>query len=370
MIGHGGGRRAVGLAAAVLAAVAGGGCRALPTGRDCCQPPKYDPCCLPEVSAPKELNKVSLPPYVIETPDVLTIEAGRLIPLQYRVEPLDQLYVVAKPKTVYDEDPINGVYPVSPEGTIDLGRNYGGPVRVADLTAEEAQQVVQAKVRQFAPQGVLTVALAQARGAAGISGQHMVGPDGTVRLGTYGDVYVAGMTRAQARQAIEAHLGRVLYRPEVSLDVYSYNSKSYYVITDFAGAGEQVQKLPHTGNETVLDAVANVGGLSAVSSRKIWVARPAPTEAGQDQVLPVDWCGITQKGRVSTNYQLLPGDRVFIMSRPLAAFDTHFARVIAPVQRTLGLAIYGASAYQTFQNLGRNNGGGNGGVTPFIPIVP
>ena len=63
-------------------------------------------------------------------------------------------------------------------------------------------------------------------------------------------------------------------------------------------------------SETVLDALSNIGGLSAVSSKKMWVARPAPTECGHDQILPVDWCGITQKGQVKTNYQILPGDRL------------------------------------------------------------
>jgi len=122
----------------------------------------------------------------------------------------------------------------------------------------------------------------------------------------------------------------------VTLEVTAYNSKVYYVITDFAGAGQQVVKLPHTGNETVLDAVSNVGGLSSVSSKKMWVARPSPTECGQDQILPVDWCGITQRGQVKTNYQLLPGDRVFIMGRPCSRFATVWARVLAPVRQPAG----------------------------------
>ena len=36
----------------------------------------------------------------------------------------------------------------------------------------------------------------------------------------------------------------------------------------------------------MLDAIANVGGLSVVSTKNLWVARPAP--AGScDQILPV-----------------------------------------------------------------------------------
>ncbi|MBN9522460.1 polysaccharide biosynthesis/export family protein [bacterium] len=358
------------VAAAVLAVLAagGGGCHSLPIGNKCCKPPKFDPCCIPELPVPRELNKVSLPPYVIETPDILIIEATRLIPLPpYHVEPLDVLYVSAR--NVFDTDPINGLYPVDPDGTINLGPSYGGTVRVVDLTTEEIQRAVQAKVRGFAPAATVTVSLAQSRGAQQVSGQHIVRPDGTVGLGSYGSVYVAGMTIAQAKQAVETHLSRYLYRPEVNIDVYAFNSKFYYVITDFAGAGEQVVRLPHTGNETVLDAVSNIGGLSAVSSKKIWVARPAPTDCAADQILPVDWCGITQRGQVKTNYQLLPGDRVYILSQPLTKLDTYLARVYAPIQRTMSFGIYGATTYNVFRNIGQNNGNNNG-VQPFIPILP
>jgi polysaccharide export outer membrane protein len=369
-------RLAAGLVLAVIALGGGTGCHSLPLGHKCCKPPKFDPCCLPDTPVPKELNKVSLPPYVVETPDILLIDAVRMIPLPpYRVEPQDVLFVSGK--GVFETDPINGLYPVDADGTINLGPAYGGQIRVADLTTEEIQRVVQNKVRMFAKAAEMTVSLAQSRGVQMISGQHMVGPDGTVSLGNYGSVYVAGMTKAQVKAAIESHLAKYLYRPEVTVDVFAFNSKFYYVITDFAGAGQQVAKLPHTGNETVLDAVSNIGGLSAVSSKKLWVARPAPTDCGNCQILPVDWCGITMRAEVKTNFQLLPGDRVFIMSQPLTKFDTIYARMLAPVQRTLGLAIYGGSAYNTLRfastPLNRLNGstgglGTGGGVTPIIPL--
>jgi len=147
----------------------------------------------------------------------------------------------------------------------------------------------------------------------------------------------------------------------VSVDVYAYNSKFYYVITDFAGSGEQVVRLPHTGNETVLDSVSLVGGLSAVSSKKIWVARPAPTDCGNDQILPVDWCGITRRGQVKTNYQLMPYDRVYILGQPLTKVDTYMARVLAPINRALGAALLGTSVSNAF-----NSNGNNGGV--FFPV--
>ncbi len=352
---------------AVAGLFGGVGCRSahdLKAERDCCKPPNFNCCTIPDVPVPKELNKVSLPPYIVEAPDVLQIDAIRVIPLPpNRLEPLDVLYLSAE--NDFDGAKITGLYPVDPDGTINLGPRYGGSVRVADMTTEEAQKVIQDKVRGFAKLATVTVSLAQSRGVQQISGQHIVRPDGTVSLGGYGSVYVAGLSLAQVKQAIESHLAKYLYRPEVVVDVHAYNSKFYYVITDFAGNGEQVTRLPHTGNETVLDAVSLIGGLSAVSSKKLWVARPAPTECGNDQILPVDWCGITRKGQVKTNYQIMPSDRVYILSQPLTKFDTYLARTLAPVQRTLGVVLLGGSV----QNQFRNNGGGNG-IGIIAPIVP
>jgi protein involved in polysaccharide export with SLBB domain len=362
------------LTVVALAGLAGSGCHHFDDAKNqraCCKPPDFNCCTIPDAPVPKELNKISLPPYIVETPDVLQIDALRVIPLPpYRLEPLDVLYLSAE--NDFEQRRIAGLYPVDPDGTINLGPTYGGAVRVADLTTEEAQKLIETKVRQFAPKAIITASLAQSRGVQQISGQHIIRPDGTVSLGAYGSVYVAGLSLAQVKQAIEAHLSKFLYRPEVAVDVYAYNSKFYYVITDFAGNGEQVARLPHTGNETVLDAVSLVGGLSAVSSRHIWVARPAPTECGHDQILPVDWCGITRKGQVKTNYQIMPFDRVYILSAPLSKFDTYVGRVLSPVNRMFSTTLLGASTVNIIKQIGRNNGvnNNNGNVGIVAPIVP
>ena len=112
-----------------------------------------------------------------------------------------------------------------------------------------------------------------------------------------------------------------------------------------------------------------IGGLSAVSSKHIWVARPAPTECGNDQILPVDWCGITRKGQVKTNYQIMPFDRVYILSQPLTKFDTYMARVLSPVQRAFGVTLLGASTVNQIRNSG-NGFGNNNGVNFVAPIIP
>ncbi len=115
------------------------------------------------------------------------------------------------------------------------------------------------------------------------------------------------------------------------------HGKAFYVITEGAGLGDNVKKFPLAGDETVLDAISQVNGLSQVSSRKLWVARPSAKDPKKGTVLPVDWEAITQRGIDATNYPLLPGDRVFIAEDHLVAMNNKLNKNIAPVERLLGL---------------------------------
>lgn len=321
---------------------------------------------VPAEGLPRELVKVSLPEYRVEPPDVLLIEAVRAIPKPpYKAEPLDVLFVqLAAP---IPDNPLSGPVTIEPDGTIALGPAYGGAVRVVGLTIPEIKAALEKHLTEVAklkaPQ--ITVSLAQAQAAQRITGPHLVRQDGVVALGTYGSVSVAGLTLSEARQAIEAHLSQYLQNPKISVDVQGYNSKLYYVIQDGGGAGQTVTRLPITGNETVLDAIAQLNGLSPVASQdRIWVSRPAPTGCAY-QILPVNWRAITECGDTTTNYQLMPGDRIFVASYPMVRLDTTMARLISPVERALGIILLGNSVKQSLRN---NNGNGlNNFNNNFVP---
>jgi polysaccharide export outer membrane protein len=192
-----------------------------------------------------------------------------------------------------------------------------------------------------------------------IGGEHLVRPDGTVGLGTYGSVPVAGLTLDQAREAITAHLLQFLQAPlKVNVDVFAYNSKVYYIIMDGAGYGDQVVRLPATGNETVLDALSLIGGLPPVASkRRIWLARPVP-DGGGCQIMPVNWLAITRCGSTATNYQILPGDRIFVQSDRLLALDGAIAKIVTPMERLFGVTLLGSATVSRLQNMGRGAVGG------------
>ena len=309
----------------------------------------------------KELAKVTLPPYVIEPPDILLIDALRIVPKPpFRIQSFDSLQVIVEGTLL--EQPINGIYVVEPGGLLDLGPSYG-KVPVGGKSLDEAQDAVFRQLKRVLREPQISLTLAQAAGQQQVAGEHLVGPDGTINLGTYGSVHVTGMTLEQAKEAIETQLGKFLDAPLVSVDVFSYNSKVYYVITEGAGQGDNVARFPVTGNETVLDAIAQINGLSKLSSKDIWIARPAPSGVGCDQVLPVDIESIMKGGATATNYQLLPGDRVFIAQDPWIAFNGIIEKVTAPFEQILGTSLLGVQTVQTFNRLpfGFNPNGGAGG---------
>ncbi|OHB73457.1 MAG: hypothetical protein A2V70_06815 [Planctomycetes bacterium RBG_13_63_9] len=307
---------------------AGGGCRSCPA---------------PDATGvfapmPRELSKTVLPRYTIEPPDILRIEAVHAVPRPpYRLRTRDALNIQAW--GTLPDAPIQGVYPVEPGGVVNLGIRYGS-VPVGGMTVDEARRAIEAHLRHYLKDFFVSVTLEQMAAMQQIAGEHLVGPDGTVTLGSYGSVSVVGQSIAGAKAAIEAHLSQYLENPEISVDVFAYNSKVYYIVTQGAGLGDGVFRFPVTGNETVLDAISQINGLEQVSSKRIWIARPTDVP-GNVQVLPVSWNAITACGSAASNYQILPGDRVFIAEDKLVAMDTHIGKITAPFERIMGFMLLG-----------------------------
>jgi polysaccharide export outer membrane protein len=302
----------------------------------------------PILGAPSELRKTTMPTYVVEPPDVLLIEAVKMVPKPpYLIEPLDILQITVL-GTLIGQD-IMGQFAVDPGGLVDLGPAYGR-VHIAGMSTEEATSTIQHFLRRVLREPEVSVVLLQTSGQQQIAGEHMIGPDGTINLGTYGSVYVAGMTLSEVRDTVEQHLSKHLQEPQVSIHVFAYQSKNYYVISQGAGLGDGVTRIPITGNETVLDALAQVNGISRLSSKKIWIARPTPGAVGCDQILPVNYQEITAGAATATNYQILPNDRVFIAENKVILADSFITKVTAPFERIFGFSLLGA---QTIQSMNR-----------------
>jgi polysaccharide export outer membrane protein len=321
---------------------------------------------------PRELQKAVIPDYRVEPPDVLLIEIAHNVrtpsepiktgeDLTIRADlPAETAGAAPNPNAatasltgLTDYHLINGFYRVQPDGSVDLGPIYGS-VRIAGMSVDAGRAAIAQHLRTVSgiAEVKASISYSDTSGRQVIAGEHLVRPDGQISLGVYGNVRVAGMTLDQVKQAVSVQLSNYLNDPDVRVDVLGYNSKVFYVVTDGGGNGERVDRIPFTGNETVLDAVASIQGLSDISSKRVWVARPSPPGCAGSQVMMVDWRGITQDGVTTTNYQILPGDRVYIKADDLIALDNALVKITTPIERVLGAVLLGAGTYNRVLNAG------------------
>jgi polysaccharide export outer membrane protein len=262
---------------------------------------------LPPTGVPTELNMVSLPPYVIGPPDLLLINVV--------TPPLKAL----DPPVPLQPQPISDQHLVRPDGTVNLG--LYGAVSVAGLTVEQAREAVRRQV--FEQMQALAKQLAGGQFAGSVT--PVANPNDLL----------------------------------VVVDVAGYNSKKYHVVLDGGGYGEQIAEFPYQGYETVLNALANVGGLHAIGSKAdVWVARRTPHRSQPEQILCVDYVAVTQHGIADTNYQLFPGDRVYVRAEKVFRFDNTLQKFFTPIERVLGITLLGGSAYNTVTNRRQNSGSG------------
>ena len=301
----------------------------------------------------RELDMLSLPLYRIEPPDILTIQATRVIPRSpYRLRPLDSLQLNVE--GTLPEQPINGIFIVEPSGLITLGPGYGKAM-VGNLPLEEAAEMIESQLKRVLRSPQVSLSLAEAAGMQSINGEHQVGPDGKINLGIYGMIPVTGMSIDEATRAINKHLERYLDHPSVSVDVFSFASKKYYVISAGAGNGDTIQSFPITGNETVLTALAQVQGISQYANKKMWIARPTPNGECCEQQIPIKYDDIVRGGSATTNYQLFPGDRLYIEEDHMLALSNRIGRIVEPFERMLGFALLGSNTLQAFRRFPQGN---------------
>lgn len=337
-------------------------------------------------AVPRELDKATLPVYVVEPPDVLLIQTvstlrnpgSRLVsgdrlrvqlknglPIDIAADPAaNQLQFDAESQIELGFKVLSGTYRIGTDGQIDFGPAYG-KVAVTGLTINAAETAIhrhlETKVGLRSPE--LMVTLEDAESPQPVAGEHLVRPDGRVSLGIYGDVYVAGMSLSEVSLAVKEHLeANGIHDPKVAVDVAAYNSKIYYVITDGGGLGEAVTRLPFTGNETVLDAISQIQGLPEVSSKRIWIARPAPAGSRNAQILEVAWEDIAALGQTATNFQILPGDRIYVQADKLVALDNYLGKMIAPVERVLGVSLLGFGVLRNSKGVYSIKSSGGAGV--------
>ena len=152
-----------------------------------------------------------------------------------------------------------------------------------------------------------------------LPGDQVIMPDGTISLGKYGEVIVAGKTVRDIENLVRAVIKSQGKDPgsqgkdpgPIVARVVSRVSKVYYVLGEVNSPGA----FPLQGREKVLDGIVAAGGLTDRGSRvNIILSRPTPPDSCR-VVLPVCYREIVQLGDTTTNYQLAPGDRIYVPGR-------------------------------------------------------
>jgi protein involved in polysaccharide export with SLBB domain len=170
------------------------------------------------------------------------------------------------------------------------------------------------------PGDVLLVQPADLDSPVRLPGDQPILPDGTINLGRYGHILVAGKTVDEIAGLIKATV-----EPQakdvgiINVRLVTRASKVYYVLGEVNAPGA----FPISGRETVLDAIIAAGGLTErAAHKKVILSRPTAPDSCRI-VLPVCYNEIVQHGDTTSNYQLAPGDRIYVASK--AAWEDWFS---------------------------------------------
>jgi polysaccharide biosynthesis/export protein len=184
-----------------------------------------------------------------------------------------------------------------------------------------------------------------------IEGERLVRPDGTISIGWYGDLDVAGLTVDEIKTRVIGLLrkfirdeylglvdvdasGELVIDPatgkpkqidpkdskKLRVEVTQCNSKCFYVLGETRSPG----RFPFTGTERIVDAINAAGGLSAVADSENVILFRADSR-GEPAYFTVDLNQIIRGKPVSVNHSLEPGDRVVVHRRARAAPPVHGA---------------------------------------------
>lgn len=249
------------------------------------------------------------------------------LPRELETQPLDQ-YLVEIGDTIFIETVsfdatirLPGDQVVKPDGTISIGE-YGS-LMVVKKTIEqielEIQSTIDAKTRQqledeFAQEQQRDRQSRELRASLENGDSDPSRP--TIEIENAADTLDGQnldadlIRQREYRLALDRRIEDRIAGNRISVRLVNWDSKRFYVLGEVNSPGY----FAYTGNQTVLDAILQAGGLSTKANHhQIIVSRPTPCGSCRI-VMKICYDQIVQLGDASTNYQLRPGDRVFVPS--------------------------------------------------------
>lgn len=140
-----------------------------------------------------------------------------------------------------------------------------------------------------------------------------VRPDGYISMPLVGDIKADGLDSETLSANITTALEAQLRSPQVTVVVAQINSGVYLSRVRVTGAVRTPISLPYAQGMSVLDVVLEAGGVNEVAAgNKTKLYRVVN---GQLVEVEVNLDDILLRGRLETNYPLLPGDVVTVPER-------------------------------------------------------
>ncbi|MFK7768410.1 MAG: SLBB domain-containing protein [Mariniblastus sp.] len=233
---------------------------------------------------PSELTKLPLNSYVVEIGDTIFVEA---VSFDANIRlPGDQI--------------------IKPDGTISIGEfgRFDAVNKTIEQIQMEVQSLIDEKVRSDLEQE-FAEETARERQLKQVADRPSVELD---EGGENSEIAFAEAREREGRLALELRKAEQIKKNKISVRLVNWESKKIYVLGEVNSPGY----FAYLGNQTVLDAIVEAGGLTGKANHhQIIVARP--TACGSCRiVMKVCYDQVVQLGDTSTNYQLMPGDRVFV----------------------------------------------------------
>lgn len=138
-----------------------------------------------------------------------------------------------------------------------------------------------------------------------LSGSVKVRPDGYISLPLINELQIVGLTTAQLRKVLEERYKEFTTDPFVTIRVEGIASSEVFLVGQVGRAGV----FPLNGNESILQLLTRVGGLSIFADRSN--VRIVRREGDRITEFIVDYDAIL-KGDLKQDILLRPGDRIIV----------------------------------------------------------
>ena len=140
-----------------------------------------------------------------------------------------------------------------------------------------------------------------------------VRPDGMISVPLVGDVAAGGRTPGEVAKDIQERLATYVRDPQVAVILTDLRSHEYLSRVRVTGAVRQPVSLPYRPGMTVLDAVLAAGGITEFAAADRSDLHRKNAEQTQTYAVRLD--RILNRGDLSTNYTVSPGDVITVPER-------------------------------------------------------